>query len=180
MRVPRSWPGPPGPRDRRDRDRRAAREKSAMIISPTNLSTVPLFVNTIGTMVEKYSIQLADDRFGFAAFGHRGETADVGKENRHVSARSAETSIDGARHQLIVHILRDVARKEPSDAPLLAAFDKVPDRRRRRTSPAPSLSRARRAAPTRLGRTPPSNRRRGAIAKPERRKILLSMCRPQP
>ena len=70
-------------------------------------------------------IELPDDRFGLAAFGDRREPADVGEENRHVPARAAQTRVDRARQQLIVDVLRDVAREEPRDAPLLAALDEV-------------------------------------------------------
>ena len=70
-------------------------------------------------------IELRDDRFGLAALGDGGEAADVGEQHGHMAAIAAEARVLRVVHELLVDVLRDVAREETLHATLLAAFHRV-------------------------------------------------------
>ena len=70
-------------------------------------------------------IQLPDDVFGRALLGQRREAAHVGEEHRHVRAARRRAPRATVWPQLLVDVLRHVAREQPLDLPLLAPFDEV-------------------------------------------------------
>ena len=76
-------------------------------------------------MREKYSFSWRDDVFGRALLGERGEAAHVGEQHGHVPPRAAERRPRRIRQQLVVDVLRHVAREQLLDLALLAAFDDV-------------------------------------------------------
>ena len=94
-------------------------------MSPTNLSTVPRCCEHHGDHAREQLIQLGDDVFRRALFRHRREAANVGEQHRHVAARAAERGERRIRDELLVDVLRDVAREQLLDLALLAPFDEV-------------------------------------------------------
>ena len=152
----RSSRAPPRPRGRRARGSSSGAPNSAITMSPTNLSSVPLCANTMSTMRVKYSFSMPTISSGCAALGHGREAADVGEEHRHLAALAAEPRQRRVRHQLVVDVLRDVLAEQLLHLPLLAPFDEVLVARRRRTA------RATRRAPAATGSA--SSRRRTAAS----------------
>ena len=98
---------------------------SAITMSPTNLSTVPLCRKTISTIREKYSFSWATSRFRVALLGDRGEAADVGEQHRHVAALAPELGQLGVRDELVVDVLRHVSAEQSLHFPLLAILDEI-------------------------------------------------------
>ena len=71
-------------------------------------------------------IELADQFLGVSLLGHRGESADVGEQNRHLPALAPQLRPVGMCHQLRVDVPRHVSAEQLLDLPLFLVLDEVP------------------------------------------------------
>ena len=121
----RSSRAPPPPRGRRGRGSSSGAPNSAITMSPTNLSSVPLCRKTISTIRVKYSFSMPTISSGWPRLGDRREAADVREEHGHLAPLPAEPRQLGIRDQLLVDVLRHVLAEQLLHLPLLAPFDEI-------------------------------------------------------